>query len=436
MKDSFFKHINTNFPNLKDKKLLIACSGGLDSVSLSYLMKELGYKIALAHCNFSLRGKESDTDEAFVETLAIKWNISFFSETFSTKEYAKNNKLSTQMAARELRYQWFDEILKDFKYDYVITAHHADDDLETFLINLSRGTGLKGLTGIPTKNKTVLRPFLPFSRQEIFQFAKKEGLFWIEDSSNLSKDYLRNKIRLEVVPAYKESQSKLLQNFQKTQYFLKQSQVLVEDYIALVSRLIVTPTDNGIAFSIAKLQDLPSTEALLFQLLEPYGFSAWADIEKLLAAQSGKQIFSKTHRLLKDRTVLLLTTIPHETEVAEKYISENETQIAHPISLSFIPSDKIGYIEATSIYVDKDKLSFPLYIRKWKEGDIFQPFGMKGKKKLSKFFKDEKLSLADKEKIWVLLSQNNIVWVVGLRADDRYKVTEQTRQILKISLKH
>lgn len=436
MKDSFFKHINTNFPNLKEKKLLIACSGGLDSVSLSYLMKELGYKIALAHCNFSLRGKESDTDEAFVETLAIKWNIPFFSETFSTKEYAKNNKLSTQMAARELRYQWFDEILKDFKYDYVITAHHADDDLETFLINLSRGTGLKGLTGIPTKNKTVLRPFLPFSRHEIFQFAKKENLFWREDSSNLSKDYLRNKIRFEVVPAYKESQSKLLQNFQKTQYFLKQSEALIENYIALVSRLIVTPTHNGIAFSITKLQDLPNKEALLFHLLEPYGFSAWADIKKLIAAQSGKQIFSKTHRLLKDRTVLLLTTIPHETEVAEKYISENETQIAHPISLSFIPSDKIGYIEATSIYVDKDKLFFPLSIRKWKEGDIFQPFGMKGKKKLSKFFKDEKLSLADKEKIWVLLSQNNIVWVVGLRADDRYKVTEQTRQILKISLKH
>ncbi len=434
MQKTFKKHVEDSFPFLKEKKLLLACSGGLDSVVLGSLLKELGYKLGLAHCNFSLRGKESDEDEAFVIDLAEKWNIPVFTETFDTKEYALENKLSTQMAARELRYKWFEEILKDFKYDYVLTAHHADDDLETFLINLSRGTGLRGLTGITENSGRIIRPLLPFSREEIFDFAKKKGLFWREDSSNTSSDYLRNDIRHNVIPSYKKATKGLLKNLQKTQKNLQQSEALIGDYMVLVRNLVMQETKQGLEISIEKLQELPHPEALLYELLSPFQFTAWEDISGLLNAQSGKQVFSSEFRILKDRETLIITKKPSEEENISKFISENEKQIDSPLKMSFFPTDKMGYIDTNTVYVDADKISYPLELRKWEEGDVFQPFGMQGKKKLSKFFKDEKLSLASKEQIWILLSNNQIVWVVGYRMDDQFKITEKTNNILKIAV--
>ena len=222
-------HIANHFSFLKEKKLLIACSGGVDSVVLASILHELQYTIGLAHCNFSLRGKESDGDEAFVMNLAGKLDIPIFSETFDTKAYAKEHKLSTQVAARELRYTWFEQLLQGFKYDYVLTGHHLDDDLETFLINLSRGTGLKGLTGIPDVNNTIVRPLLIFGSEEIVSYAKKNNLYWREDSSNKSVDYLRNKLRIETIPKYKEAAPGLLQSFQNSRSLLENSQQLVDD---------------------------------------------------------------------------------------------------------------------------------------------------------------------------------------------------------------
>lgn len=434
MQKAFQKHIEVSFPFLKESKLLVASSGGLDSVVLGYLLKELGYKLGFAHCNFSLRGKESDEDEAFVVDLAEKWNIPVFTETFDTKQYALENKLSTQMAARELRYDWFEEILKDFKYDYILTAHHADDDLETFLINLSRGTGLRGLTGITENSETIIRPLLPFSREDIFNFAKKEKLFWREDSSNASIDYLRNELRHEVIPPYKKASKGLLANFKKVQRNLQETEALVNDYIILVRNLVMRETSQGFEISITKLQELPNANALLYELLSPFQFTAWEDISGLLNAQSGKQVFSSEFRILKDRETLIITQKPSEEENISKFISENETQIDTPLKMSFFPTNKMGYIDRNTVYVDAGKISYPLELRKWEEGDVFQPFGMRGKKKLSKFFKDEKLSLASKEQIWILLSNNQIVWVVGYRMDDRFKITPKTHNILKIAV--
>lgn len=432
----FKEHIDTHFSFLKDKKLLVACSGGVDSVVLSFLLKKSRFNIGLAHCNFSLRGKDSDGDETFVIDWADKLSIPVFTETFNTKEFAKDHKLSTQMAARELRYHWFYEILKDFKYDYLATGHHADDDLETFFINLSRGSGLQGLTGIPKINETVIRPLLLFSRSEIVAFAKENKLTWREDSSNASTEYLRNKLRHDVLPEYKNATEGVLQNFQKTQKYLKDSQDLVEDYMALVYNLAVTENFDGYTLHIEKLQELPHTEAVLYQLLHPFGFTDWEVVPELLKAQSGKQVFSTTHRLLKDRNVLLLTKITSEEQIDEILIKKNIKKIEIPLQIEFIPIDKIGYIDNSVIYVDKDKLQYPLKLRKWRKGDAFQPFGMKGKKKLSKFFKDEKLSLVAKEKIWVLCSDSEIIWIIGHRADERFKVTSKTTDILKITVKN
>ncbi len=221
MLNRFRKNIETQFSFLEEKKILIACSGGLDSVVLTYLMKELDFEIALAHCNFSLRGKESDGDEMFVIGLAKSMDIPVFAETFDTKKIAEEHKISTQMAARDLRYAWFAEILKDFKYDFLLTAHHLDDDLETFFINLSRGTGLNGLTGIPRQNNKIIRPLLGFSRDEILQYAEKNNLKWREDSSNLKTDYLRNQLRLEVLSQFKNINESVLKNFQRAQQNLK-----------------------------------------------------------------------------------------------------------------------------------------------------------------------------------------------------------------------
>jgi len=229
-------HIDTHLSFLQEKKLLVACSGGVDSVVLADLLKKMNFTIALAHCNFSLRGSESDEDETFVIDLADKYSIPIFTETFETERFASEHKMSIQMAARELRYQWFEEIANDFKFDYVLTGHHADDDLETFFINLSRGTGLRGLTGIPEVNDQIIRPLKPFSRNEILEYAKKEKLYWREDSSNRKTDYLRNKIRLEVLPNYKNIGDTVVKSFQKTQDNLLASQSLVEDYMALISK--------------------------------------------------------------------------------------------------------------------------------------------------------------------------------------------------------
>ena len=431
---NFKNHISNTFPALKGKKILIACSGGLDSVVLSRLFKELNYDISLAHCNFSLRGKESDEDEKFVILLADKLSIPIFNKKFNTKAYKIKHKLSTQVAARQLRYQWFEEVCTEHSFDYLATAHHLDDDLETFLINLSRGTGLRGLIGIPLINDKIIRPFLNFPRADILQYAKEKNSPWREDSSNQTSDYLRNKLRIEVIPRLKEVDHNLLNGFHQTQKYLNDSMALVNDYMALIKNLVVDETEDGFEIDVLKLQDLPNTNALLYELLAPFGFTAWDDISDLLTAQSGKQIFSESHRILKNRKSLLLVenSFVHNEETYT--IKESDTGIDTPINLIIEQVDKTSDYTPSIVYLDLQKLNFPLQLRKWREGDSFYPFGMKGKKKLSKFFKDEKLSLVAKEKTWVLTSGNHIVWIVGMRSDHRFKVENQTKKILKITV--
>lgn len=428
----FSKYLEETVPDLKQQRLLIACSGGVDSVVLARLLHKLEYQIALAHCNFGLRGLESDADEAFARELAENLGCPFYVKQFDTKAFAAAQGLSTQMAARDLRYAWFEE-LKLEHYDRLLTAHHADDDLETFLIHLSRGSGLKGMTSIPEQRDWILRPFLGYPKKTLLDYAKKQGWLWREDSSNLQTDYLRNAIRLEVIPKLKQVDEDVLESFKQTKSHLGESQALIGDYLLLIQQLLFQETDEGLEMDLMKWADLPNKSALLNALFRPYGFTDLSALHVLPEAQSGKYILAPNYRLLRDRDRLILQKRVAKGPNEVFYIGETEKNIENPIRLSLKPIGKVGYHDPSAIYVDRALLRYPLLIRKWREGDRFQPFGMKGNKKISKFLKDEKLSLAAKEKLWLLCSEDRIVWVIGMRADERFKVTPATEEILKIT---
>ncbi len=427
-------HLQINFPFLKEKKLLLAVSGGIDSMVLVYLFKQLQFDFAVAHCNFQLRGNESKGDEDFVESICDSLSIPLFVQKFDTKQFAADYKLSIQLAARKLRYDWFYQLLEKDNFDYLLTAHHLDDSLETFLINFSRGTGLDGLTGIPNQNDKIIRPLLVFSRNEIESFAKENAIQWREDSSNASDKYLRNKLRHDIVPVLKELNPNLLTSFEKTIENLKQSQSLVEDASKLVYKMVVEESETLLKINLKELLKLPNYTAYLFQWLKQFEFTAWNDIYDLAYAQSGKQVLSDNYILLKDRDSLLLYAKGNSANEEVYFINKESKGVKIPLNMSICNVSDISNANSNCIFVDEDKLHFPLMIRKWEEGDYFYPLGMQGKKKLSKYFKDEKLSLVDKANQWLLCSDSQIVWVIGKRQDERFKVATNTTNILQITL--
>jgi len=435
MIQKFTAHINKNFPFLKDKKLLIAISGGLDSVVLYHLLATLNFDISLAHCNFNLREKESDLDEEFVKKISQKTSNQIFIKSFDTEKYSIDNKLSTQIAARELRYTWFQELIEKHNFDYILTAHHADDNLETFLINLTRGTGLEGFTGIPKINGNIVRPLLPFSREEILKYAKENNIEWREDASNASTKYTRNKIRHQVIPVLKEINPSLLSSFEKTLENLQESQQILEDRIDEVSSKIIETKGAITKINIDKIQQLSNPKGYLYQLLKNHSFTEWNDVYDLLSAQSGKQVFSKTHRLLKDRDFLMLMKKEVSSSIKESFeIDENQSEITQPIHLTFEEIQEKSTENKQTIYVDKDLLKYPLLVRKWQNGEYLYPTKMQGKKKLSKFFKDDKFSLLEKENTWLLCNAyNEIIWVINHRQDRRFSTKPSTQSILKIT---
>ncbi len=429
----FKKHIKTKFPELLEERFLLACSGGVDSMVLTHLCHRAKLNFAIGHCNFQLRGRESDTDEKFVRDWAFQLSKPFFSTCFDTINYVSKNKVSVQLAARELRYRWFAEIMQENDIKILVTAHQADDNLETFLINLSRGTGIDGLTGIPEKTDTLARPLLPFTRSQILEYAKIENLAWREDSSNSDTKYLRNKIRHEIVPKLMELHPTFLENFKNTQRYITGISQLAEFHINQVRKTNFQHDDGVIKISVASLSKLKPLKAHLFALFKAYGFTEWNDVKSLLTAMSGKEVRSGTHRLVKDRDFLLLTEIQEE-DPKEYHISHDEREIHTPIHLRMSQVSLVKETPKNVLYVAKETLKYPLTLRKWRKGDYFYPLGMKGRKKLSKFFKDEKIDIISKEKQWLLCSGDVIVWVVGKRADERFKVAKDTREIVKFEL--
>lgn len=440
--EDFKRHLTSNFPELGEGRSILALSGGMDSMVLCHLLQLNEIDFSVAHCNFQLRGEDSDKDETFVREKCESEGLQVYSNRFDTLKYSRKKKISVQVAARELRYNWFKELLDETGSDYLLTAHHADDNLETFLINLSRGSGLKGLTGIPERNGKIRRPLLPFSREEIDDYAAIHKISWREDLSNMQKKYLRNRIRHELIPVMKETIPSLSIGFRSTLNHLKASRSLLEDRFSEAWKSISRDNGKLIEIDITALQSLGYPKAYLHGLFSGFGFNQWSDIQDLLTAQSGKMIYSDTHRLLKDRDQVLLQRLDslpigqqsHRIGADQKSAElNNGTLLFKTISTQKENSDLSEITPSRNMAIlDANQLKFPFTVRKWQKGDYFYPKGMTGKKKLSKFFKDEKLSIPEKENIWLLCAGNEVAWVIGRRSDERFKVTDQTQSVLHV----
>ena len=414
---------------LREDKLILGISGGADSVCLMHILLALDYSFELAHCNFNLRGNESDEDEIFVKELAKKHKLKLHVKQFDTESYATKNKISTQMAARDLRYAWFNDLLVSQNAKYIAIAHHANDDVETFFINLVRGSGLKGLLGIKEKTESIVRPLMLVSRAEIEKYLNENELAYRNDSSNASVKYLRNKIRHELMPLLTEMNPSIQQTISDEMSILEGVAQVYYQQVEQVREEIIQHEKGIIQLKISDLLALKPLSNYLYELLSPYGFLTIDAIAKSLKGQSGKQFFSTTHELVVDREFIFISELAvKQNELIT--IKEATASIKSPIQLKFSKTDSIEWIKDVDFaQLDFDKLQFPLHLRKWKEGDKFIPLGMKTFKKLSDYFIDNKFSLLDKKGQWLLCSHSDIVWVVGHRIDDRYKLHPKTKKV-------
>ena len=416
-----------------EKPVVVGISGGADSVALLHILVSLGYKCIAAHCNFNLRGDESFRDEQFTIDFTKRLQVPLCKISFETNKYAQENRLSVEMAARELRYRWFEELLNTYDADAVAVAHHRDDSVETLLINLTRGSGLTGLTGIKPKNGNVVRPLLCVSREDIYAYIEKNGLEYVTDSSNSSDIYTRNFIRLKVIPLLEEINPSVKASLARTAIHLYDASLIYNHSIEEARKVI---TQNN-RLSISALLSFPAPATILYEMLKPYGFSRTVceSIFTVLDKDSGKIFYSSTHRLLKDRSDLLIDVLSGEESKAY-LINLEDDNVDLPVELKpeivVIKEDYQIEKDRKFAYFDFDKLSFPLVLRHWQEGDWFVPFGMKGKKKISDYFSDKKFSLFDKEKTWLLCSGQDVIWIVGERTDNRYRIEKTTKRVLKL----
>lgn len=419
-------------------RVLVGFSGGADSVALLSLLVQLDYSCIALHCNFHLRGEESIRDERFAEETAHALGVPFYKIDFDTTNYATEHHLSIEMAARELRYNWFEEMRQRLEAQAIAVAHHRDDSVETVLMNLIRGTGIRGLGGIRPRNGYVIRPLLAVSRSDILEWLDQQQLAYVVDSTNLSDAYTRNFIRLRVLPLLEELNPSVKTAIARTADHLSDAEVM---YLHMLEKARNELMKEGYRIPIARLMEYPSPATILYELLKPYGFARQVsdDIFRSLTKESGKQFYSPGYRLLKDREYLLLSPSA-KLEMQEYTITSGDVmkEIWHgPLELSFsksvINTDFIIRKDKHIAYFDYDKLSFPLTLRKWKEGDWFIPFGMKGRKKLSDYFSDHKFSRIDKEQIWLLCSGENILWIVGERSDNRYCIDKTTKSVLIVN---
>ena len=424
----------------KDDRILLALSGGVDSVVLAELLLELGYTFSAAHCNFHLRGEESNRDAEFVIKWAERKKVKLFVQDFDTYAYMQEKGISLEMAARELRYSWFENLMQENQIDYLLTAHHADDSAETFFINLLRGTGIAGLHGILPKNGNIIRPLLFATRKSILDYAELKNIQFVEDSTNSETKFLRNKIRHRVIPMLKEISPDFDSIIRKNIERLRDTETVFRNTVENVKDEIIIRENENIKISIAELQSLNPMGIYLYEILSDYGFneSVVNNVSMVLDAESGKRFYSKTHCLLKDREYLLIYPIEKEETETEYSIDAEITSIIEPFKAKIEVLKDLNFIsvpkKANVAMLDMDLLNFPLELRHWKQGDSFVPFGMRKKKKLSDFFTSNKYSLLDKERQWLLCSGDEIVWVVGKRIDDRFKISNSTKSVLKIEI--
>lgn len=430
------KYICNNNLLKPDSKIIVGVSGGADSVALLALLNSLGYKCVVAHCNFKLRGDESQRDALFVEELAKKMNLPFYKVEFDTLSFARENRMSIELAARELRYNWFEETRKQCDAGAIAVAHHADDNVESLLMNLTRGTGIRGLTAIPKQNGRVVRPLLECTRNEIMGYLMSIGQRFVTDASNAENKYTRNKFRNEIIPLFE----KINPSFSKTiTNSVKRFVEIEEIYMAKVEAIkadVVSVDGDFIRIDIAKLLLHGFSNSVLFEILTVYNFhpDTIGKIQEHLNSASGAVFYSNTHRLLHDREFLILTKIVDVVDVAY-FIDTDETEIVEPFRMQIRKRTGKEIIKQHNVACfDAGKLQFPLKLRRWKKGDTFVPFGMTGTKKISDFLIDNKINRFEKENIWLLLSGDDIVWVIGYRTDNRYKVGAKTTEVVDFQI--
>ena len=439
MVEQFLNYIHQENLFHSTQRILLAVSGGADSMLMLHLFTNAGFPVAVAHCNFGLRGSKSDGDEQFVSEYCDQHNLDCHVKHFNTEEFAIEQGISIEMAARDLRYDWFNELFEKHGYDYIATAHHQDDVIETFLINLSRGSGIKGLSGIQPKSGFIIRPMLFTNRIEILEYCSQMKIEYRTDSSNLDTVYKRNLIRQQILPLLEQINPAFRRNALKTIGNLHETGKLFQQRMNEIKAFVYSEDKQGVMIHIDKLLTLNPLRTILFELIREFGFQPEqiGDIIDSLNKESGRKFFSETYRLVKDREFLLISPF---AEMQEKvyYLEEDCTTVSLPVHLSFDKLDRNSSFKfSTHPYVvdlDLDKLVFPLMLRHWQEGEYFQPLGMLGLKKLSDFFIDEKYSIPDKENAWILASGNQIVWILSKRLDDRFKITSQTKRILRIKL--
>lgn len=443
--NEFIKNIEQQ--NLFQKKdhLLLAVSGGADSVTLCELCRQAGFYFEIAHCNFQLRGEESERDEKFVRNLSERYRVKIFVKRFETIKYADENKVSIQVAARELRYAWFDELLDEPSpvVKYLLTAHHADDNIETLLINFFKGTGIKGLQGIPAKQGNIIRPLLFAKKEAIRLFLEENHLEYVEDSSNLSDKYTRNYFRHQLIPSiqkvFPQVEENLLSNIER----FKEARLLYEQSVRLHTKKLLEYKGNEIHIPVLKLLKAQPLKTIVYEIIKDYNFTAHQtdDVVHLLNSESGKYISSSTHKIIRNRNWLIIVSL-NTLEANHILINEDDVQsdgyqIAFELGKLKIKNEELVNEKISSspfiATLDAKKITFPLLLRKWKQGDYFYPLGMSGKKKLSKFFVDQKMSMTEKEKVWVIESDKKIIWIVGKRIDNRFKITGNTKSILSLS---
>jgi tRNA(Ile)-lysidine synthase len=422
-------------------RLLVAVSGGLDSVSICELCKNAGFDFAIAHCNFRLRGEDSDRDELFVKSLAEKYQVPFFVKGFDTVGYAKSNRQSIEEAARDLRYNWFKELLDETAndFDYVLTAHHADDNIETVMMNFFRGTGITGLRGMLPRQGKIVRPLLFARRSDLETFVKDNNLPFVNDHTNQLTDYTRNFFRHSVIPLvaerYPQAENNVLRNIQR----FKETAMLYEHAVEQMKKKLLETHGNEIHIPVLKLRKTVPLATVLYEVIKDYGFTAHQADEAigLLNSESGKYIQSPSHYLLRNRNWLILS--PRETREAANIIIEEKDALVTfergslALQRIAIEETQVGKNEHVAM-LDAKNIRFPLLLRKWKQGDYFYPLGMQKKKKLSRFFIDNKLSLTQKQHAWVIEMDQKILWVIGMRIDDRFKITPATSKVLSITL--
>jgi len=441
MSDSFQRlddFIQSNALLMVDDKLLLAVSGGMDSMFMSRYFLDRGYTFGIAHCNFGLRGAESDADEALVKEFCLKKDIPFYVNHFKTEEFSKKNGISIQMAARELRYQWFNQLCDENHYAHLVTAHHSTDNVETVILNQLRGTGLKGLEGIQMRSGNKVRPLLCLSRNEIEQAVKMLDIPYREDTSNQNDKYYRNRIRHHILPQFAKINPAFEQTFFQNSLYVKQGSTFIDHFMERIKKDILSSSALGILIDPQKLKKWPEPEFILHNILSPFQFNSAqiVDIYKSIGSISGKMFYARDHRLVTQTNQWVLEIISNN--IAEEHTVTNNTDKLttekHQWQFETTQS-KVIEREKNSGCFDLEKLNFPLTIRKWNHGDKIKPLGMSGHKKISDILIDRKLSISQKDNTMVLVSGKDIIWVIGIQISEDFKVTPNTNKIYKVVLK-